>query len=59
MALFEFEEVCAGGQSSGLTVNLKFAATVLNIEVAHCQLTDSIKRTERLILYSLHTQAFG
>ena len=50
MGLFEFEEVGAGGQGSGLTVNRQFAATVFNIEIAHRQLTNSVERSKRLIL---------
>src|SRR4051812_2425350 len=58
VALAEFQKArtCEG---AGAAVNVELGAAVVDVEVAHRELTDSIERSERGIFDALHAQSLG
>src|SRR5262245_60242019 len=52
-------EQTAGAERSDVAVDVELGAGVLDVEVAHRQLTDAIEWTEGRVLDLLHAQALG
>ena len=54
-----FSSIRPPPQRAGIAVDVELAAAVVDVEVAHRQLTDAVERAERGVVDLLHAQPLG